>query len=157
MNSFKMSLLLSAAAFVIAGASHAFAAPAPLEGKVTSAKESAMEGVLVSAKRDGSNVSRTVVSDDKGHYAFPAGRLEPGHYRISIRAAGYILNGPRAVDVTANGVTADVRLNWRRIHHFDLSLVGQNLLQPHHAEFGRDLPPIVQIRRNAYVSLLWKR
>ena len=111
MNSFKMSLLLSAAAFVTAGASNAFAAPAPLEGKVTSAKESVMEGVLVTAKKDGSNVSLTVVSDDKGHYAFPAGRLEPGHYRISIRAAGYILDGPRTIDVTPNGATADVRLN----------------------------------------------
>src|SRR5437763_15718732 len=105
MTTMKMSLLLSAAVFVIAGTSRAFAAPAPLEGKVTSAKESAMEGVLVTAKKDGSNVSLTVVSDDKGHYAFPAGRLEPGHYRISIRAAGYILDGPRTIDVTANGTT----------------------------------------------------
>ncbi len=111
MNKIKMSLLLSAAAFVIAGTSSVFAAPAALEGKVTSAKEGAMEGVLVTAKKDGSNMSLTVVSDDKGHYAFPAGRLEPGHYSIKIRAIGYILDGPREVDVTANGATADVRLN----------------------------------------------
>src|SRR5438105_1854312 len=113
MSKMKVSLLLSAAALVIAGASSAFAAPAPaaLEGKVTSAKEGAMEGVLVTAKKDGSNMSLTVISDDKGHYAFPAGRLEPGHYSIKIRATGYILDGPRAVDVTANGASADIRLN----------------------------------------------
>src|SRR5579872_3151454 len=111
MNRMKMSLLLSAAALVIAHTSTVLAAPAALEGKVTSAKEGAMEGVLVTAKKDGANMSVTVVSDDKGHYAFPAGRLEPGHYSIKIRALGYILDGPREVDVTANGTTADIRLN----------------------------------------------
>ena len=48
-----------------------------------------MEGVLVSAKKDGSTITTTVVSDDKGHYSFPAGRLEPGHYTLTIRAVGY--------------------------------------------------------------------
>jgi len=111
MHTMKVSLLLSAAAFIVSGAPAAIAAPDALQGKVTSAKEGAMEGVLVTAKKDGSNISVTVVSDDKGHYAFPTGRLEPGHYAIKIRAAGYVLDGPRAVDVTANGTTADVKLN----------------------------------------------
>ena len=111
MNRMKRSLLLSAAAFVIAGTSSVSAAPAVLEGKVSSAKEPLMEGVLVTAKKVGSNMAITVVSDDKGHYAFPAGRLEPGHYSIRIRAIGYILDGPREVDVSANGMTADIRLN----------------------------------------------
>jgi len=106
----KVSLLLGAAALMSASATHAFAATG-LSGKVTSAKEGAMEGVLVTAKKDGSNMSLTVVSDDKGQYSFPAGRLEPGHYALKIRAIGYVLNGPKAVDVTANGTTADVKLN----------------------------------------------
>src|ERR1051326_7183702 len=45
--------------------------PAALSGQVSSADEGAMEGVLVSARRDGSSITTTVVSDDKGHYAFP--------------------------------------------------------------------------------------
>jgi iron complex outermembrane recepter protein len=53
--------------------------------------------------------------------------------------------------------TADARLSWDVTDQLQLALVGQNLLQPRHAEFGRDLPPIVQIRRNAYVSLRWVR
>ena len=57
-----------------------------------------MEGVLVSARKDGSNITVTVVSD-QGAYAFPAGRLDPGHYTIAIRAGGYNLDGPTAVDV----------------------------------------------------------
>ena len=36
-----------------------------------------MEGVLVSAKKPGSTITVTVVSDESGAYAFPAGRLGP--------------------------------------------------------------------------------
>ena len=85
-------------------------APAALAGKVSSAEEGAMEGVLVSARRDGSSITTTVVSDDKGHYAFPAARLEPGRYTISIRAIGYQLDGTKSVDVAA-GATADLKLS----------------------------------------------
>ena len=111
MHQLKMSLLLGAAVFVAAGVPSSFAATAALQGQVTSAKESAMEGVLVTAKKDGSNMAVTVISDEKGHYAFPADRLTPGHYNIKIRALGYILDGPRQVDVTANGTTANMKLN----------------------------------------------
>ena len=37
--------------------------PAALTGQVTSAEEGAMEGVVVSAKKDGSTISLSVVSD----------------------------------------------------------------------------------------------
>jgi virginiamycin B lyase len=74
-----------------------------------------MEGVLVSAKRDGSTVTITVVSDDKGRFSFPAAKLEPGRYTLAIRAVGYDLDGPKSVDVTANvaagnAATADIKL-----------------------------------------------
>ncbi len=51
----------------------------------------------------------TVVSDAQGNFAFPAGRLEPGAHRLSIRAVGYTLEEPRVVDVKP-GVTAGVKL-----------------------------------------------
>jgi virginiamycin B lyase len=83
-----------------------------LTGKVTSAQEPAMEGVLVSARLDGSNVSTTVVSNEQGTYSFPAGKLAPGHYTIAIRAIGYRLDGPKTADVAANtATTADVTLS----------------------------------------------
>jgi streptogramin lyase len=84
---------------------------AALSGQVSSAEEGAMEGVLVSAKKDGSTVTTTVVSNDKGQFSFPADRLEPGHYNITIRAAGYSLAGPKALDIGAGAAaTADVKL-----------------------------------------------
>jgi virginiamycin B lyase len=82
-----------------------------LSGQVSSNEEGAMEGVLVSAKKEGSTITTTVVSDDKGRYSFPAGKLEAGRYAITIRAAGYNLVGPKAVELAAGGPTsADVKL-----------------------------------------------
>src|SRR6266853_2648810 len=51
-----------------------------LSGRVTSFEEGPMEGVVVSAKKDASTISISVVTDAVGRFAFPAGRLEPGHY-----------------------------------------------------------------------------
>ena len=78
-----------------------------LSGQVSSAKEGPMEGVLVSAHPDGGNITVTVVSDTKGHYAFPAGRLPAGKVALSIRAVGYDLAGPATADA---GGTADLSL-----------------------------------------------
>src|SRR6266851_4230068 len=84
---------------------------AALSGQVSSAEEGAMEGVLVSAKKEGSTVTTTVVSNDKGQFSFPADRLEPGHYHITIRAAGYSLSGPKAIYIEAGAAaTADIKL-----------------------------------------------
>jgi len=81
-----------------------------LAGNV-SADQSALEGVLVSAKRNGSSVTVTVVSDKDGHYSFPAGRLEPGQYSLHIRAAGYDLAGSDSVSIAADKTTtADLTL-----------------------------------------------
>ena len=82
-----------------------------LAGQVTSTEEGPMEGVLVSAKKAGSTISVTVVSDEHGRYRFPAGRLEPGHYALRIRAGGYDLDSPSSVDIPdEKGTTADIKL-----------------------------------------------
>ena len=70
--------------------------PPALSGQITSAEEGSMEGVVVSAKRDGSTISVSVVTNAQGRFAFPAARLEPGHYTLKARAAGYELDGARA-------------------------------------------------------------
>jgi virginiamycin B lyase len=83
---------------------------ASLSGQVASAEEGAMEGVLVSARKEGSTITVSVVTDAKGRYGFPADRLAAGHYAIAIRAVGYDLDGPKAVDIAAGGATADLKL-----------------------------------------------
>ena len=82
-----------------------------LTGKVSSEKEGPMEGVLISAKKDGATITITVVSDEKGRYSFPTSKLAPGNYSFKIRAIGYDLDGPKAVDVVPDkATTADIKL-----------------------------------------------
>ncbi len=91
----------------------AFSAPAltaTLSGQVTSAEEGLMEGVVVSARKQGSTITLSVVTDQKGQYSFPADRLDAGRYALAIRAAGYNLDFPKAVDIAAGGAKADIRL-----------------------------------------------
>src|ERR1700685_4554558 len=101
----KTILLASATAltaFVLHTSAPAFAQnAAALSGAVSSAKEGPMEGVIVSARKDGSTITVSVVSDDKGHFSFPASRLDPGHYTITIRATRYDLDGPKHATVAA--------------------------------------------------------
>jgi iron complex outermembrane receptor protein len=53
--------------------------------------------------------------------------------------------------------TVDARLSWRGINHFDLSIVGQNLVQPHHVEYGGDPGTLVGIKRNIYGAITWRQ
>ena len=73
----------------------AHAQGAALSGQVSSTEEGAMEGVLVSAKKEGSTITTTVVTNDKGQLQLP-GRIGSSRAstRITIRAGGYTLVGP---------------------------------------------------------------
>jgi Carboxypeptidase regulatory-like domain len=85
--------------------------PSALIGHVTSDREGAMEGVVVSAKKDGSTITVSVVSDGQGQYAFPASKLVGGRYRLAIRAAGYDLDRSATADVVPGvTTTADLKL-----------------------------------------------
>jgi virginiamycin B lyase len=109
----KSTLLLSvttAVAVVLCQAPAAHAAQAAaITGQVTSKADGAMQGVVVTAHKDGSIVSVSVVTDAKGNYAFPESRLEPGHYSLAIRAVGYDLATPASATV-ASEQTAKVDL-----------------------------------------------
>ena len=111
----RLSMVTGIACLVVAawlagmGQLAAQAGPA-LAGKVTAGQE-ALEGVLVSARKSGSTITVTVVSDKDGRYSFPAARLEPGQYSLRIRAVGYDLDGPDQVSVAADKTaTADLAL-----------------------------------------------
>jgi virginiamycin B lyase len=95
-----------------AGGARAAAADAPgLTGIVSSDAEGPMEGVLVSAKRVPGTVTTTVVSNAQGRYAFSAGRLQPGKYRLEIRAVGYETADPEMfATLGAKTTEANIRL-----------------------------------------------
>lgn len=53
--------------------------------------------------------------------------------------------------------TMDVRVGWHVTRNLQLSLVGQNLFQPQHAEFRSDPGPLIGIKRSAYAQITWAR
>jgi virginiamycin B lyase len=86
--------------------------PAAITGLVSSDAEGPMEGVVVTAHKDGSIVSVSVYTDAQGRYAFPENRLEPGHYTLAIRAVGYDLSAPAATSVVGEQTSnVDLKLD----------------------------------------------
>ena len=83
-----------------------------LTGQVSSQEEGPMEGVLVSAKKAGSTITTTVVTDASGRYNFPRTRLDAGQYNLRIRAVGYELDDPGTVEIGGEKqATADLKLH----------------------------------------------
>jgi virginiamycin B lyase len=68
-----------------------------LTGIVSSDAEARMEGVVISAKRVGSQITVSVLSNREGQYAFPADRLAAGVYDVRIRATGFQAAEPNMV------------------------------------------------------------
>src|SRR5712675_590652 len=115
-----------------------------LSGKVSSAEEGLMEGVLVSAKKEGSTVTTTVVSNAKGEFGFPADRIEPGRYNVTIRAAGYSLAGPKQIDVVAGApASAEIKLTKAKSIQVQLSNGEWIMSAPGHDRTKSFLPDCV--------------
>ena len=57
-------------------------------------------------------------------------------------------------------ITMDLRLAWRPRKHLELAVVGQNLLQPYHYEFGpsRNLlgNEVTEVPRSVYGMVTWR-
>jgi len=106
----RMLCLAAAIAFLLGAIDSNACRAQSLAGSVSSAEESAMEGVLVSVQKSGSPIAVTVVSDERGRFRFPAARLSPGRYALRIRAVGYELDGPQAVQLGATGAEVAIRL-----------------------------------------------
>ena len=96
-------------------------APAAISGQITSAEEGAMEGVLVTAQRDGASFAVSVSTNERGAYSFAESRLAPGRYSIRIRAVGYELAAPAIADV-APAHTAKLDLTLRKVSDLSVQL-----------------------------------
>jgi virginiamycin B lyase len=105
LHSIRIACIAGVSAVVVSTLAAQAQAPVALTGRVSSAAEGAMEGVLVSARKQGSTVTVTVASDSSGRFSFPATRLEPGSYALAIRAVGYELNGQKSIELAADKAT----------------------------------------------------
>jgi iron complex outermembrane recepter protein len=52
--------------------------------------------------------------------------------------------------------TGDAHLRWQTTPQLELSVVGENLFQPQHSEFGGDPGPLVGIKRGVYAKITWR-
>ena len=84
-----------------------------LTGVASSQAEGKMEGVVVTARREGATFDVSVVTDAKGQYRFPRTHLVPGDYAVTIRAVGFDLGQPVKATVTA-GKTATANLSLQK-------------------------------------------
>jgi streptogramin lyase len=94
-----------AVAILLSGAVFAQTLGTALTGLVSSAEDNAMEGVLVSASKTGSPITVTVVTGEDGRFSFPASKLAPGQYSLAVRAVGYELGAPKAIEITEQKTT----------------------------------------------------
>jgi streptogramin lyase len=85
MNTIRTTLL--ACALPLAAATAAQAADRPLSGRIASPSGQKLDGVTVSAKREGSTVTTSVYTDAAGEYFFPP--LPEGRYRVWAQAVGF--------------------------------------------------------------------
>ena len=60
-------------------------------------------------------------------------------------------------ELTPGYETADARVAWQCIPHLEFAVAGQNLLQPHHFEYGGDPGPLVGIKRSVLASVTWRK
>src|SRR5205823_6579098 len=74
-----------------------------------------------SAKKTGSTVTVSVISDAQGRYSFPADRLSAGKYTLKIRAIGYDLSGATTAEI-AEGKAASVDLKLRKTRNLAAQL-----------------------------------
>jgi streptogramin lyase len=95
MNTIR-TLFLVCAASLAASAVHA--ADQLLSGAITSRSGQKLEGVTVSAKREGSTITTSVYTDAAGNYVFPP--LPSGKYGVWAQALGFEMS-KAAVDLSA--------------------------------------------------------
>ncbi|HWD97547.1 MAG TPA: TonB-dependent receptor [Bryobacteraceae bacterium] len=80
--------------------------------------------------------------------------FDPVYRYVSALPAQYSAGLP--ADYVKAYNTVDVRVARQINHALELSISGQNLLQPGHAEFAGDPGPLVLIKRTVYAALTWR-
>jgi iron complex outermembrane receptor protein len=108
--------------------------------------------------RPGSLDVTTVTSEDGSSprhvFGFQSYLDLPGHLEFS-QVFRYV--SILTAQQTPGYETADLRIAWHAVPHLEFAVTGQNLLQPHHPEYGGDPGPLVGIKRNVFAAITWKK
>jgi virginiamycin B lyase len=99
MTHVRGTLLASVAGLAVIGLAAPASADQLLTGSIASASGQKLDGVQVSAKKDGSTITTSVYTDQNGDYFFPA--LSDGKYNVWAQALGFETSKGQ-VELTAN-------------------------------------------------------
>src|SRR6266852_6157561 len=99
MTHVRGTLLASVAGLVVIGLAAPASADQLLTGSIASASGQKLDGVQVSAKKDGSTITTSVYTDQNGDYFFPT--LADGKYNVWAQALGFETSKGQ-VELTAN-------------------------------------------------------
>jgi len=115
----RMRSMLLATAAVMATTSFAFAADQQLSGSISAASGGKLDGVVVSAKKDGSTITTSVYTDAQGDYYFPP--MAEGKYKVWAQTLGFErsdaqvdLAANKRQDLTLKTIT-DAETKWRQL------------------------------------------
>src|SRR5215468_7297239 len=87
MTDLRCQLLASVASVILVGAVTTASADQLLTGSITSASGQKLDGVQVSAKKEGSTITTSVYTDQNGDYFFPP--MADGKYQVRAQALGF--------------------------------------------------------------------
>src|SRR6185436_12624406 len=116
------SILLASAATVVAGLGMTVSAQAAdqvLSGSIASATGQKLDGIVVSAKKEGSTITTSVYTDATGNYYFPP--MAAGKYNVWAQALGFEqsktqvdLSANKKQDIALKTIT-DPETKWRQL------------------------------------------
>src|SRR5215468_2717294 len=98
MRQMRGNLLASVAGLAVGFAASGASADQLLTGSITSASGQKLEGVQVSAKKEGSTITTSVYTDQNGDYFFPP--MADGKYQVWAQALSF-QTAKGTVDLTA--------------------------------------------------------
>ena len=99
-------------------------------------------------------------SDPERQFSLQSSFDLPHHLELDVDPRSvdklYINIGNGVLGTVPSYTELDVRLGWNPAGPFGLSIVGQNLLHDHHAEFGAAGPAREEMQRGVYGKVTWR-
>src|SRR5882672_10035416 len=146
MTNMRSILLVSAASLVgLAVPTATLAADQLLSGAIASASGQKLEGVTVSAKRDGTTITTTVYTDETGNYYFPP--LPEGKYQVWAQALTF-QTGKGSVTLNKTTQQNFVLTPMKGQEDWVRQLPGDEFLAALPADTPEDARMKVQVRKN---------
>ena len=117
------------------------------------------ENMRVRSGQDDINNGLNETADPQNQFSVRSSMDLPGNVNLDagLRWVDTLHNNSGATQGTVPSYfEVDVRIGWRPTKNLEVSVVGQNLLHDHHAEYGFPSPAREEIERSVYGKISWQ-